>query len=51
MLSCPTDRLVLWVFWCQTSEDFIVDVNMDCSYGDWPMKAAFDDYILHATFE
>ena len=41
LLYCPTDRLASLVFWCRTSEDSIADVNMDCSYGGWPMHAAF----------
>ena len=43
LLFCPTDRLGSLVFRCRTSEDFIADCNMDCAYGGWPMKAAFDD--------
>ena len=43
LLFCPTDRLVSLVFRCRTSEDLIANCNTDCSYGGWPMNAAFDD--------
>ena len=39
----PTVCVSLLVFQCRTSGDFGAFCTRDCSYGGWPMKAAFDD--------